>query len=92
MIWLMEKGSYCSKAIQHIQVHQRKKKFAERMNNSGCKPGILSILPEFARKQELSVISSKFPPSMSDEFDAKNVELSQEELQERCKTISFTVT
>ena len=29
---------------------------------------------------------------MSDLFDVKNVELSLEELQERCKTIIFTVT
>ena len=38
------------------------------------------------------LVSYKFPPSMSDLFDTKNVERSHVELQERCKTIIFTVT
>ena len=69
-----------------------KKTFFERINNSGSKPAILSILPGFAKKYEPSVISNKFPTSMSDLLDVKNVEFSLEELQERCKTIIFTMT
>ena len=71
---------------------EEKKNFFERINNSGSEPAILSILLGFAKKYEPSVISKKFPTSMSDLFDVKNVELSLEELQERCKTIIFTVT
>ena len=93
MIWLMEKSRYRSKGVQHIQVHQReKKKFFERINNSGSKLAILSILPGFTKKCKPSAISNKFPPLMSDLFDAKNVELSHGEFQKRCKTIVFTVT
>ena len=71
---------------------EEKKFFFQRINNSGSKPAILSILPGFAKKYEPSVISNKFPTSMSDLFDVENVELSLGELQERCRTIIFTVT
>ena len=89
MVWLTEKSRYRSKGIQPIQVHQRKKK---RINNSGSKPAILSILPWFTKKNEPSVISNKFPTSMSDLFDVENIELFFGEFQERCNTIIFTVT
>ena len=68
------------------------KKFFERINNSGSKLAILSILPGFTKKCKPSAISNKFPPLMSDLFDAKNVELSHGEFQKRYKTIVFTVT
>ena len=92
MIWLMEKSRYCSKGVQHIQVHQREKKSFLRELITRSKLAILSILPGFTKKCKPSAISNKFPPLMSDLFDAKNVELSHGEFQKRCKTIVFTVT
>ena len=70
MIWLIEKSKYHSKSVQHIQVHQRKKRFLRKFITQVV---ILSILPGFAKKYEPSVIFNKFPQSKSVLFDAKSI-------------------
>ena len=68
---LIEQVSFKMYSTYPSPSDEEKKKFFERINNSGINPTIVSILPGFAKKFESSVISNIFPTSMSDLFDVK---------------------